>query len=221
MPFRLTRLGSAFAAAVLAFAGCRSAAPPGAPRPAAAGSYPFESVTFSSVLRWESGGRSISSRYWISPLGLLKEMTDGGKVTFVLRGGGTAYEWVAGTHEGKKGPFAGGPRITGEPDTLEVLRILPEVFKDGNSRFSGFERIDGVRTARYEFRFLDGRLRTVWEGTVWLREDRPFPVKYVNRGFGGHFEIVNSRIVFDPKLPAEFFQPPSDVHFVSADIHRK
>ena len=61
----------------------------------------------------------------------------------------------------------------------------------------------------------------VWEGAVWLLEDRPFPVRYVNLGFGGHFEIVNSKMVFDSKVPPEYFQPPSDVRFGSADIHRK
>jgi hypothetical protein len=64
-------------------------------------------------------------------------------------------------------------------------------------------------------------MHVVWEGAVWLLEDRPFPVRYVNRGFGGHFEIANSRFVFDPALNPGFFQPPSNVHFASADIRGK
>jgi hypothetical protein len=219
MPFRLTPCRVLLAAAVLA-AGCSPAPPKTVPKPAAVGTYPFQSVTFSSQLRWESG-RSISSRYWISPLGLLKEITDQGKVSFLLQSGGYSYQWESGSHEGKKGTSSGSPRITGEPDALEVLRILPEAFKAGNSRFAGYERIEGVRTAKYSFRFRDNLIRVVWEGAVWLLEDRPFPVKYVNRGFGGHFEILNSRIVIDPALPPGYFQPPSDVRFASADIHRK
>lgn len=220
MPFRLTPFHFLFAAALLASAACNPAPPKTVPKPAAVGAYPFQSATFSSLLRWETGP-PLSSRYWISPLGFLKEMTNEGKVSFLLVGGGSAYQWDAGSKEGKKGVFAGGPRVTGEPDALEVLRVLPEVFKAGNFQFAGYETIEGVRTVKYAFRFRDGLLRVVWEGTVWLREDRPFPVRYVNRGFGGHFEILNTRIVFDPKLDPGFFRPPSDVHFVSADIHRK
>ena len=220
MPFRLTRRARALAVLLLGAAACSPAPPKTVPKPAAAGAYPFRTATFSSVLRWESGS-TVSSRYWISPSGLLKEITDRGKVSFLLLSGGNAYQWESGSHEGRKGTFSGAPRMTGEPDTPEVLRVLPEMFKTGNFQFAGYERIDGARTVRYGFRFRDGLLRVVWEGTVWLLQDRPFPVKYVNRGFGGHFEIVNSRMVFDSEVPAAYFQPPSDVRFGSADIHRK
>lgn len=204
MPFRLTRFRRLLAvAALLAAAGCNPAPPKTVPntvpKPAAAGTYPFQSITFNSVLRWEAGP-TVASRYEISPLGLLKEITDRGKVSFLLASGGNAYQWEAGSHEGKKGIFSGGPRVTGEPDTLEVLRVLPQVFSPGNFKFVANERVEGVRTVRYAFRFRDAAMRVVWEGTIWLLEDRAFPVKYVNRGFGGHFEIVNSRISLEPKL---------------------
>jgi hypothetical protein len=221
MPFRLTPVRALVAAVVLlGSVACNPPAPKTVPKPAAVGGYPFQSATFSSRLRWETGS-SLSSRYWISPLGLLKEMTNEGKVSFLLLSGGNAYQWDATSKEGKKGVFSGGPRVTGEPDALEVLRVLPEMFKAGKFQFAGYETIEGVRTVKYAFRFRDEMLRAVWEGMVWLREDRPFPVKYVNRGFGGHFEILNSKMVFDAALDPGFFRPPSDVHFVSADIHRK
>jgi hypothetical protein len=218
MPFRLTRSSGALVVLLIGAGACRPSPPKTVPQPAAAGAFPFKSATFSSVLRWETGP-SISSRFWISPQGLLKEITERGKVSFVLHRAGTTYEWDAGLQEGKKGTSSGGPRMTGEPDTLDVLRILPEELKPGNFQFSGYEKIGDVQTTRYAIRFRDAQLRAVWEGMVWLLPDRAFPVKYVNLGFGGHYEIVNSRIVFDPQIPPAFFAPPSSVHFTTVQIN--
>jgi hypothetical protein len=220
MPFRLTRSSGALVVLLIGAGACRPSPPKTVPQPAAAGAFPFKSATFSSVLRWETGP-SISSRFWISPQGLLKEITDQGKVSFVLHKAGAAYKWDAGSHEGKKGILSGGPRMTGEPDTLDVLRLLPEVFKPGNFEFSGYEKLEGVPTPKYSFRFRDPRLRVEWKGILWLLPDRAFPVRYVNLGFGGRYEIVNSRMVFDPTLPPELFELPSDVQFKNVDLRRK
>jgi hypothetical protein len=164
------------------------------------------------VLRWEKG-RSASSRYWISNLGQLIEVTDQGKVSFVLLRGGSAYVWDAGAKEGVSGPAAAGGNVTPDPNALHLLLILPELFRPGNFRFAGYEKIEGVRTVEYEVAFKDPRLRTQVSARIWVLPDRLFPVRFVNSGFGGHYGIENSRIVIDPKLPDQLFSPPSDVRF--------
>ena len=220
MPFRLIRFPDALLLALFLAAACSPGAPTTAPRAAAPGAFPFRSATFTSVLRWE-GGQSLSSRYWISPMGVLKEVTDQGKVYFLLRRGGKSYRWDTGAREGTSSVSSGGSRMTGEPDTLDVLRILPEALKPGNFEFSGYEKIEGAHTPVYSFHFRDEKSHVGWKGILWLLPDRAFPVRYVNLDFGGHYEIVNTRIVFDPAIPPEYFEPPPDVRFKSVDIRLK
>ncbi len=224
MPFRLTRsslaanAANAALVALLAAVACSPRPPKTVPRPAAAGTFPFRSATFRSTLRWEKGP-TITSRFWIGPRGLLEEITKNGGTSFVLRKGGTAYLWDAGAHEGVKG--ISGPRTTGEPDTFDVLRLLPQAFQDGNFEFSGYDRIEGMSLPKYSFHFRDPRLRVESRGIVWLLPDRPFPVRYVNLAFGGHYEIVNGSIVLDQEPDPAFFEPPQDVQFRSVDINGK
>jgi hypothetical protein len=203
---------------LLAAVACTPPPPRTAPRPAAAGTYPFQSATFSSALRWENGPL-VTSRFWIGPQGLLEEVTRSGKTSFVLRKGGTAYLWDAGAHEGMKG--TPGPRTTGDPDTFDVLRLLPQAFQDGNFEFAGYETLQKESLPKYRFHFRDPRLRVESRGIVWLLPDRPFPVRYVNLAFGGHYEIVNSRIVLDKPPDPAFFEPPRDVEFRNVDITGK
>ena len=204
--------------ALLAAAACAPPPPKTVPKPSAAGTYPFRSATFRSTLRWENG-EVLASRFWIGPDGFLEEITRNGKVSFVLRNGGTAYTWDAGSHEGLRG--APGPRAAGYPDTLDVLRLLPQVFRDGNFQFAGYEKIESIVTPKYSFQFRDPQLRVECRGIVWLLPDRPFPVRYVNLGFPGHYEIVNTLIVLDQAPDPAYFQPPGDVDFRSVDVKGK
>jgi hypothetical protein len=152
-------------------------------------------------------------RVWVSSAGVREETRREEKIIHTLSVQGEVYVWVEGTHSGMRLSSGGAPRLSGVPDTLDVLRDLPADLQPQASRFVGREMVSGYKTLRYDFHVRDPLLKVERSGSVWLLEDRAFPVKYVNGGFGGDYEIVNSDLGFDVDMPVGFFVPPADVRF--------
>jgi hypothetical protein len=198
--------------AVAALLACAGATPPPSVRLPPEGSYPFRTANFDSAISW-GGEERVRMRTWVAPAGILEESTRDGKVSFVLQRGAEIFAWDLGARGGLRGPRGRGASLSGAPDTLDVLRELPLDLDPKNSRFAGFQRLGGYRVGRYDFRWRHPVNRMWIEGTVWILENRPFPVRYVHRGFGGTYEIRNSGLKFDLEIPPGFLAPPEDVSF--------
>ena len=210
----------------LAASACRSAAPPApiasAPPPiAAAGSFPFRTANFHS--RVEIAGHTpVEMRVWISGDGIREELRDGGAVAHSIKRRSDVYRWTEGEKRGIRGP-ASGWKLLDFPDTLDLMRELPFDLSKEHAGSPVREKLDGIDTWRYDFKREDRRNFESHAGTVWLLSDRAFPVRYVNRGYSGPYEIRNSDWKFDLPIPAAFFEPPSDVRFFEfqPDIGRR
>ena len=182
------------------------------PKPAPPGAYPFHNANFHSLIRMGSAP-PIQMRVWVSPAGVREETRREEKTTHSLSLQGEVYVWVEGTHSGMRLSSSGAPRLSGLPDTLDVLRDLATDLRPEVSHFAGRDTVSGYKTLRYDFRVRDPLVKVERSGSIWLLEDRAFPVKYVNSGFGGDYTIVNSDLRFDVEMPGGFFAPPADVRF--------
>jgi len=174
---------------------------------------PVRVANFHSRLQWSNGGEPVQMRVWMTPEATLEETTRDGLVSFVLRRGTKLYTWLLGASSGMEGVGGGSGRLSSSPDTLEVLWALPADLAPERSQFRGSETIGGRRTLRFDFERRIPKIGQTVEGSVWILEDRLFPVRYVQRGFGGDFEILNTDIRLDIPIPDAYLEPPGNVAF--------
>jgi hypothetical protein len=217
MPIHLTAGKPVFALAILFTLTTASVFPdpqPPSAAPLPAGrALPFRTAIFESSMRFAGSPTGPRVRVWYSPLGSLEERVNSEGTSYVLRGDRYSYVWAKGRQTGVKTVLSGSSRAAGLPDALDVIRETGFDLLPSNSKFVGVDEIDGRRVKHYDFRWRDHFQKAIREGSIWVLEDRLFPVKFVNTGAGGKFEIVNSNFRFDVEIPKELFEPPKDIRF--------
>ena len=217
MPVRLiSRMFPAAAFLLLGAASRLAAAAPSPPTGTAeppGTSLPFRSAIFESSLRFSGSPAGSTVKVWYSPTASLEEIATTEGVSYVLRGSLYSYGWLKGGKTGFKTALGGSAREAGFPDAIDVIRETGFDLLPTNSKFVGVEESGGLRLRHYDFRWRDHMRKGVREGSIWVLEDRPFPVRFVNTGVGGKFEVVNSNFRFDVEIPRELLEPPKNVRF--------
>lgn len=175
--------------------------------------YPFKTASFLATVSAE-GRPTVGARFWISPDGSLQEIRKPDGITHQLRARGQVFLWDEKTGRGLRGADAGTPRASGIPDALDVLRELPVDIRSDHVLRSKRETVQGSRTRRFDFAWQDARLLGArHEGSIWLLEDRDFPVKFAESAPGPKVEIVFSDLRFDADIPSAYFATPQDIRF--------
>jgi hypothetical protein len=205
--------------AVLLAAACATARAPSSPfpEPLPAGRWPFRTAVWEAHYALPDGA-SLADRVWFSVEQGVREQTaqDGRPPTNFLRVGPYAYQWSEGQRIGVRGP-AGLKPLGSVPDMREILSALPFDLDRSHVTIGAITEVGGARCREVAFRYetrniLVPRGKLLRQGTVWLRLDRPFPMKILMASPVSYGMVID-HVVFDQPIAPEKFEPPPEVHF--------